>query len=192
MKSFFHRYLWLICLTMGIFAGMCISPFNHSRQSASQKDTVVVYDTARYSRLELETKRHRLNVPDITAPSIVMVQEDSTTIIYRDSVRYVTLPREYFYTNVDDVEIWHSGIDSRIDSLAVRRREMMITTREKPKKNALGIGIEASYYSGLYIPAYIEYERMMKPWFSVYGRVGYNFPTLEYGVSLGVRMQLKW
>ncbi len=192
MKSFFHKYLWLICLIMGIFAGMCVSPFNHSAQSSVQKDTVVVYDTARYSKLELETKRHRLDVPDIAAPSVVAVKEDSTTIIYRDNVRYVTLPREYFYTNVDDVEIWHSGIDSRIDSLAVRRKELMITTREKPKKNALGFGIETSYYSGLYIPAYIEYERMMQPWLSVYGRVGYNFPTMEYGISLGVRMQLQW
>lgn len=177
---------------MGVFAGMCISPFNHSRQSAVQKDTVVVYKTMRYTRLDLAGQTTRIDIPKVGKPELVYMDTRSLDTIYRDCVRYVTMPREYFYTNVDGAEIWHSGIDSRIDSLSIRRREMMITTREKPKKNTLGLGIETSYYSALYIPAYIEYERMVKPWLSVYGRVGYNFPTLEYGVSLGVRMQLQW
>lgn len=192
MKSFFHKYLWLICLIMGIFAGMCVSPFNHSRQTGVQKDTIVRYDTMKYTRFELAGHTRKLDIPAVRKPELVFIGVESLDTIYIDNVQYVTMPREYFYTNVEDAEIWHSGIDSRIDSLAVRRRELMITTREKPKKNALGFGIETSYYSGLYIPAYIEYERMMQPWLSVYGRVGYNFPTMELGISLGVRMQLQW
>ncbi len=177
---------------MGVFAGMCISPFNHSRQSLFQKDTVVVYDTMRYARLDLADKTKRLNIPKVGKLELVYMDTRSFDTIYRDSVRYVTMPREYFYTNVDGAEIWHSGIDSRIDSLAVRRREVMITTRERQKKNSLGFGIETSYYSAFYAPAYIEYERTVKPWFSVYGRFGYNFPTMEYGMSLGIRMKLQW
>lgn len=184
-----------MCLIMGVFAGMCISPFNHSRQKGEvQRDTVVVYDTARYSRLELEIKRHRLDVPDITSPKVVMVPEDSTTIIYRDSVRYVTMPRQFFYTKTQDAEIWHSGIDSTIDSLNVFRKNTTITERisAKRKKHGLGVGVEATYYNTLYVPVYAEYQSFVTSWLSIYGRVGYNIPTKEYGLSLGARMQLQW
>lgn len=193
MKDSFHGVLWLILsLLTGIFVGTCVSPFSDSEDLEVRRDTTVVYDTVKHSRLDLAGKTKRLNIPKVGKLELVYMDTRSLDTIYRNSVRYVTTPREYFYTNVDGTEIWHSGIDSRIDSLAVRRREVMITTRERQKKNSLGFGIETSYYSAFYAPAYIEYERTVKPWFSVYGRFGYNFPTMEYGMSLGIRMKLQW
>lgn len=193
MKDSFHSVLWLILsLLTGIFVGTCVSPFSDSEDLEVRRDTTVVYDTVKHSRLELAAGTYRLDIPKVGMKEYVYVREDSVSVIYVDSVRYVSLPREYRYTKTEDAEIWHSGIDSRIDSLAVRRREVMITTRERQKKNSLGFGIETSYYSALYAPAYIEYERTVKPWFSVYGRFGYNFPTMEYGMSLGIRMKLQW
>lgn len=159
-----------------------------------QRDTIVKYNTIRYTKLELETKRYQLDMPNIKSPELVYIPADSTTIIYRDSVRYVTMPRQYFYTKVDDAEIWHSGIDSTIDSLNVvqKTKEVVITTQKKPKKNFINLGVEANYYDRFFAPAYIEYERKFVPWLSVYGRIGYNIPTNEYGVGAGARLTIGW
>lgn len=180
-------------LLLGIVIGWLCREHRYNDAETAQRDTIIRYEKILYSKLELAEQTIRLDVPKIKR-SWVFMPTDSTTIIYRDNVQYVTMPREYFYTKTNDVEIWHSGIDSTIDSLNVVRetKEITITTREKPKKNVLAVGMEANYYGSFYAPLYLEYERRFKPWFSLYARAGYNFPTLEYGVGLGVRMQIEW
>lgn len=117
-------------LILGFVIGILCRP-NHFRDTTDMvKDTLVIYDTARYSKLELASKSYRLNVPKIESPSVVYIPADSTTIIYRDSIRYVTLTREYFYTKTEDAEIWHSGVQSTIDSLNVFRKSATIKEKE--------------------------------------------------------------
>lgn len=181
-------------LILGFVIGILCRP-NHFRDTTDMvKDTLVIYDTARYSKLELASKSYRLNVPKIESPSVVYIPADSTTIIYRDSIRYVTLPRQFFYTNVDDVEIWHSGIDSTIDSLNVVRKTQEITKTTQPvtKRNALSIGIEASYLNTLSTPIYLEYERMLHKNVGFYGQIFYDLPARQYGVGIGMHLQLEW
>lgn len=159
-----------------------------------QRDTVVRFDTIHYSWIDLSANTMKLDVPKIDAKELVYLETSSLDTIYRDSVRYVTYPREYFYTKVEDAEIWHSGIDSRIDSLNIFRERVKITEQigGKNVKHRLGVGVEANYYDKLYVPVYAEYESLIKPWFSIYGRVGYNIPTQDVGLSLGVRLQIQW
>ena len=185
---------YILVLVVGIVIGVLCRP-NHFRDTVDMvKDTLVIYDTARYSKLELASKSYRLNVPKIESPSLVYIPADSTTIIYRDSVRYVTLPRQYFYTSTDDVEIWHSGIDSTIDSLNVVRKTQEITkvTQTVTNRNALRVGVEVSYMTALSVPVYLEYGRMLNDNIEVYGRVMRDMRLDMTGASIGTRINIGW
>ena len=185
---------YILVLMVGFVIGILCRP-KHFRDSTDMvKDTLVIYDTTMYSKLELASKSYRLNVPKIERPSLVYIPADSTTIIYRDSIRYVTLPRQYFFTSTDDVEIWHSGIDSTIDSLNVVRKTQEITRTTQPvtKRNALALGLEANYINSPYIPIYLEYERMLHKNASFYARVLYDIPSQSYGFGLGAKVSIGW
>lgn len=171
--------------------GICTSPFGKSTDKVVE--TKVVYDTTRYTRLDLAKKTYRLDVPEIGARKYVYVPSDSMKVVYRDSIRYVMLPREYRYTEADGVQIWHSGIDSTIDSLNVERKTVHITTTQTVKyKNRISVGVEAGYSSIAYIPMYLEYGRMLHKNVEIYGRVFYDVPRLNPGVIVGVRTKFEW
>lgn len=160
-----------------------------------QRDTVTVYDTARYSRLELVSNTYKLDIPKIGVPELVYIPSDSTTIIYRDSVRYVTLPRQFFYTRTADAEVYHSGIDSRIDALNVFHKTQTITktvTQSLTNRNALTFGIEPSYLNTLSIPIYLEYERMLHKNVGIYGQIAYDLPSKSWGVGIGAKFSVGW
>lgn len=182
-------------LAIGLIIGvLCSRRYFRSREPIVQNDTIVVHDTLCYSRLDLKDKTYQLAMPKVGKPEMVFIPEYSTNIIYRDSIRYVTLPRQYFYTNMNNVEIWHSGIDSTIDSLNVIHKTEVITKTIMPaaKHHSLGVGIEASCFVSPIVMPYGEYAYYPKPWISIYGRVYYDLPAHLWGVGLGVRMQVSW
>jgi hypothetical protein len=185
---------YVLILVVGFVIGILCRPKHFRDTTDMVKDTLVIYDTARYSKLELASKSYRLSVPKIERSSLVYIPADSTTIIYRDSIRYVTLPRQYFFTSTDDVEIWHSGIDSTIDSLnvVVKTAEITKTAQAKVKKNHIGIGIEAGFLNSPYIPIYLEYERLLHKNVGIYGKVLYDLPTKDIGAGIGVRAKFGW
>ena len=188
---------YLVIFLIGALAGMCAHQQYHFRYVTNevQIDTVTVYDTAKYSRLELTKNTCKLDIPKISRKELVYIPSDSTTIIYRDSVRYVSLPRQYFYTRTADAEVYHSGIDSRIDALNIFHKTQTITktvTQTVTKRNALSIGIETSYMNTLSIPIYLEYERMLHKNVGIYGQVFYDLPSRRIGAGLGVKVQMGW
>ena len=162
-----------------------------------QRDTVYVYDTIHYSGLQLTSNTYKLDIPKVGAARLVYIPEHSLDTIYQDNVKYVTMPREYFYTKTKDVEIWHSGVQSTIDSLNVFRKSAQITESQtigrKAKGHSIGVGIEANYMGEhASIPVYLEYERMIRPWISVYASVGYDLLSQQYGAGLGGKINLSW
>lgn len=187
---------YLVIFLIGALAGMWAHRQYNSTHTelVVQTDTLVRFDTIKYSKLELIGKNYRLDLPKIDNPRMVLIPYDSTTIIYRDSIRYVTLPRQYFYTSVDDMEIWHSGIDSTIDSLNVVRKTQEITKTTQPvtKRNSLSIGIETSYMNALSTPIYLEYERMLHKNLGFYVQLAYDLPTKRYGAGIGLKGQIEW
>lgn len=191
MKFSFHNFLWLVCFCLGMVVGICTSPFGKSTDKVVE--TKIVYDTTRYTRLDLAKKTYRLDVPKIGTRQYVYVPSDSTKVIYRDSIRYVMLPREYRYTEADGVQIWHSGIDSTIDSLNVERKTVHITTTQTVKyKNRVSVGVEAGYSTIPYIPIYLEYGRMLHRNVEIYGKVFYDIPRMNPGIIAGVRTKFEW
>ena len=194
-----HILQHLVSFLIGAGAAMCLCltcnpiKINNSKDVLVRSDTIVRYETVHYSGLELSRKTIKLDVPEISTKELIYIAEASLDTIYRDSVRYVTLPREYYYTKVRDAEIWHSGVDSRIDSLNVFSKEVYVTdTYKRQTKNAVILGVEADYRGRLYAPMYLQYERQIKPWFALYGRVEYEAFTGQIGAGLGAKVSLLW
>lgn len=194
----YTKYIILFAIGVLIGGGMCRTCTDHFRSSArSETDTIYVHDTVRYSRLELTKNSCRLDVPKVSMSKMVYIPYDSVTTIYRDNIQYVTLPRQCFHTKTQDAEVWHSGIDSTIDSLVVFRNDMVIsktetTTQTVTKRNALALGIEAMYFDSFQAPAYLQYSYRPNCWFAVYGKVAYDLPTRLWGVSAGMNVCIQW
>lgn len=187
---------YIVIFLIGAVAGMCLHRPYHFRDATKmfQNDTIVRFDTVRYSRLELTKNTCKLDIPKIGRKELVYIPSDSTTIIYRDSVRYVTLPRQYYFTQTEDAQIWHSGIDSTIDSLNVFTKTTSVTKVVQPvtKRNALFAGLEAAYMGSLYTPVYVGYEYSSRPWIAVYGRMEYDLISQSWGARMGFRFKLQW
>ena len=183
-----------VLLVIGMVSGiLCSRSYFRGRGPIVQTDTVATYDTVHYSRLDLKDKTYKLDMPKVGSPALVFIPEISTNIIYRDSIRYVTLPREYFYTNLNNVDIWHSGIDSTIDSLnVVHKTEVITKTQTMTNRHALGIGLEVGGFTSFFLVPYGEYQYRPKPWLSVYGRVYYDPHALLWGVGAGAKISIGW
>ena len=184
-----------LLLIIGIVAGwLCREYHFRGEVKMMQNDTIVQFDTIKYSQLELIGKNYRLDIPKISRPELVFIPADSTSIIYKDRIRYVTVQRQFFYTRTPEVEIFHSGIDSRIDSLNVYAKSTIISNRimSKEKKHSLGVGIEASYSKDFYVPLQIEYSYKMNRFISIYGYAEYELKSRQIGAGLGARATLEW
>lgn len=188
--------LYIVIFILGIVIGALCRGYYARDEVTTQRDTTVVYKTRYYSRLELKAKTIRLEVPKIDVRQRVFVPADSVTIIYRDSVRYVTIQRQNYYTKTNEVQIWHSGVDSTIDSLSLLFPTTTIAQTEKvarkPKKHAIGIGIEANYSTIFNMPLQLEYTYNVKPWLSVYGYAEYELFRKQFGIGAGTQMFIEW
>lgn len=175
---------YLVIFLIGALAGMWAHrQYNRTHtELVVQADTIVRFDTIKYSKLELIGKNYRLDLPKIDNPRMVLIPADSTTIIYRDSVRYVTLPRQFYFTETKDAQIWHSGIDSTIDSLIVYKSNMVISKTEtttltpSPWRYSLSIGADYERINHVFLSPHIGAE------------IGYKKISLgiEGGVSIGI------
>lgn len=192
-----YKY-YLVFFIVGIGVGMllCLVP---SSMKIQEKDVLVKSNTIvkevvkAYTPLELKKNTIKLNVPNISTKEYVLLSADPT-IIYRDSVRYVTLPREYFYTKQDDVEIWHSGIDSRIDSLRYTKRETVVTDTYKRRdwRHEVQLYGSVGYHQGMRIPVGVEYSFYPKRWIGIGGKAEYDISTKTTGVYATARFRIGW
>lgn len=177
---------------------MCRTCADHFRDVTKMlPDTVYVHDTIRYSRLELTTNSCRLYVPEVSSPELVYIPTHSLDTIYRDNIQYVTLPRQFFHTKTQDAEIWHSGIDSTIDSLLVFKNDMVISkleTAARPvtKRHSLSIGIEANYAAIPSFPVQLEYAYHFNPWLKVYGYAEFELLRKQWCIGTGTEIEIKW
>lgn len=184
---------YLVIFLIGALSGMWGCRQYHFRDATKmvQRDTIVRYDTMRYSRLELEALSFRLDVPKVDVPDLAYLDVEKIDTIYKDNVMYISYPRESYYTKTEDAEIWHSGIDCTIDSLNVFRRTETITQTfvPKPKKHSISIGVGAQYCGHVRLPVQIEYAYNIKKWLSVYVYADYDIAFNQAGAGLGAKMR---
>ena len=141
-------FAYIGVMVVGVVIG-CLLPDYHFRDEAKmvQRDTIVRFDTIRYSRLELVTNSNALKIPKIDVPKLAFLDVEKVDTIYKNNVMYLTYPRESYYTKAKDVEIWHSGIDSTIDSLNVVQKTQNITETilHKPSSWRFGCDVGVDY-----------------------------------------------
>ena len=179
-------------LIIGIVAGMWLCRELHPahRPNEEQRDTIIQY--VKYSPLELKDKTIRIDVPKVGL-HVVYIPYDSIQVVYRDNIQYITAPRQFYHTKTDKAEIWHSGIDSRIDSLAVMVTETRVQQAIKEQnRHSIGVGIEANYARSFAMPVQLEYSYAFRRYASVYGYAEYELFTHQFGVGIGLRMQIDW
>lgn len=180
----------IVVLIVGIVIGaLCREHHFRNIVDNPQRDTVFVHDTTEYTK-------------EVLAESTKVVHQKDTEYIYievRDTIVkekkvYVPMPMQHYRTRVKDAEIFHSGIESRIDSLNIFSTTANITQTYLPKekKNYLALGIEASYIDRLYIPIYFQYSRMLHKNIEIYGKVMYDLSTRLWGVGIGTNVQFGW
>lgn len=185
-------------LILGIVAGVWLCSELHPalRNTEPQRDTVVVQKIVGYTPLELKANTIKLDVSKLSTMAMVFIPYDSTKIVYKDRVQYIAAKRQYFYTKTDEAEIWHSGVDSTIDSLSLLFPMTTIVQTErverKPRKHAIGIGIEANYNTTLNMPVQLEYTYNVKQWLSVYGYAEYELFRKQFGIGAGTKMFIEW
>jgi hypothetical protein len=188
-------FAYIGVMVVGVVIG-CLLPDYHFRDEAKmvQRDTIVRYDTMRYSRLELVTNSNALKIPKIDVPKLAFLDVEKVDTIYKDNVMYLTYPRESYYTKAKDVEIWYSGIDSTIDSLNVVQKTQNIkeTQQVKVARNSISLGIEASYLATPSLPIYLEYGRMFHKNVEMYGQIAYDLQSRQWGVGIGVELKFGW
>lgn len=187
--------LYVIVLLLGLLigAGTC---YNHYRHIPAQVDTVYKYEKVPYTPLELKGNTYELETPQINVGKHVFIDVALLDTVYRDSIRYVVYPRQYYYTKVKDAEIWHSGVDSTIDSLVVFRENMVVSkteiTTRKTKRHGVSIGVEANYSTAPNFPVQLEYSYNVTPWMNVYGYAEYELLRGQVGIGIGTKLQISW
>lgn len=188
-------FAYIGVMIVGVVIG-CLLPDYHFRDEVkmAQRDTIVRYDTMRYSRLELVTNSNALKIPKIDVPKLAFLDVEKVDTIYKDNVMYLTYPRESYYTKAKDVEIWYSGIDSTIDSLNVVQKTQNIKETEQVKvaRNSISLGIEAGYLNTPSLPIYLEYGRMFHKNVEMYGQIAYDLQSRQWGVGIGVELKFGW
>lgn len=188
-------FAYIGVMVVGVVIG-CLLPDYHFRDEVKmlQRDTIVRFDTIRYSRLELVTNSNALKIPKIDVPKLAFLDVEKVDTIYKDNVMYLTYPRESYYTKAKDVEIWYSGIDSTIDSLNVVQKTQNIkeTQQVKVARNSISLGIEASYLNTPSLPIYLEYGRMFHKNVEMYGQIAYDLQSRQWGVGIGVELKFGW
>ena len=156
-----------------------------------QTDTIVVVDTLRYGADEIVTERvesPRVEYVYVTLPPEVveMVVRDTTFV-------EVPVPREHYYSEVEDVRIWHSGVASAIDSVENVRRTTVVTNQVvKDVKHSLGIYANLGYSDGLSVPIGVRYMYHPKRWLGIGVRAERDLLQKRVNVMGSLEFSLGW
>ena len=112
----------------------------------------------------------------------------SDTVWVKDTM-WLGLPRQHYFAETDDVKIWHSGVDSRIDSL-VNFRETKTILPEPWKRHSVGVSADIGFNL---LGVGVEYAYSPFKWFSINASAGYDFFMKQPYAMAGAKMTLyRW
>ena len=111
-------------ILVGVWIFGCFMGVHHFRDEMEtmQRDTVTVYDTMRYSRIELGRNTYTLKIPKVDAPNLAFLDVEKVDTIYKDNVMYITYPRENYYTKANDVEITKIIVEMKSEIEKIREQ----------------------------------------------------------------------
>ena len=117
----------ILAAIVGLVVGFCIGLWQPDRQNTVEIKEVIKYRDTSYSRLDLNKPISLPKTPMSRVPHVYYFPVKDTSVIIKDSIRYIMLDREFKFLNKDNIDIWYSGIDPSIDSLHTRHSEKTVT-----------------------------------------------------------------
>lgn len=181
---------------LGILIGVCLSHLLGRTAKTDEgvmlpeTDTTEVCDTSMHKNEEIEQDR----VGDAETKYIYKyIPSPADTMRIHDTL-YVEMQRQRYHASTDDVEIWYSGIDARIDSLQnIRRTQRIVNTyREQAKKNLLALYGEAGYFNGPSAVAGVKYLYHPKPWIGIGAKAERDFIQDINALMITAEIDFRW
>lgn len=181
---------YIVILIVGIVIGtLCREHHFRSIIDNPQRDTIFVHDTIEYTK-------------EVLAQSTKVVHQKDTEYIYievRDTIEkekkvYVPMPRQHYHTRVKDAEIFHSGIESRIDSLNIFSTTANITQTYLPKekKHSFTLYGSVGWMDRLRLPVGAKYLYSVYPWWKVGSKIEHDFAQSITGVYATTELTFGW
>lgn len=162
---------------LALFLGIGIGYFSRKPKEVIVEKEVVKY----YPKKEIKTIELLKYIPEY-----VFVPSDSVRVVYKDSEPFYLLPKKSYYSSVGEVEVWHSGLYSSIDSLRVS----YVQKAPKELKHTLSVGLEASYCQELSLPLSLSYHYKISENLLMGSQVGYDLYHKNF--FFGVEMSLEF
>ena len=150
-----------------------------------QVDTLIRVDTIRY------TAPPETHYEVLTEKVLVPIRDT----VWKHDTLYVSVHTQLKSYKDKDFYLEISGVNPSLEYIEVYPRTETRIQTERVKylpKNKMAIGIRVGYINSPIIPAYLEYERLLRDHVAISGRLLYDIPSHKYGVELGVNAQLAW
>lgn len=165
----------------GLMTGFCIGFAVRAKCAKPEIKEVTKYLNVPYSRLDLSDYMSLTVSPVSRVPRVVYIPDTVFKETVKDSVRYITLDREFRFLSKGNVDIWYSGVDPSIDSLHFRFPEKTITQTisATPRKWSLDLnaGFDICRMNGYFASPNIGVDFRYNKW--------------TFGVNTGVDIKLQ-
>ena len=190
----------IVILIVGIVIGaLCREHHFRNIVDSPQRDTIFVRDTNRYAKEDIDTKGISKEKPDtvyVPVPYAVYkeVQSNPDTI-YVETPVYIPIPRQYYFSKVKDVEIYHSGIESRIDSLHYISTTANVYNTIIPKEKKHSLTIYGGFgYKDRFVTAPCGAKYLYHPvtWFGVGGKYEYDAILQTHATLATTEINFRW
>lgn len=171
------KYIVIALVAVGCFLLGTLMP--RGAKIEEKVITEIVRDTIIHTKIE--------SVPVIkTQSKTEYVYLSKVDTVWVNDTVYMRLPRQHYFAETDDVKIWHSGIDSRIDSI-MNFRETKTIQANPWKRHSISLSGEVGFNM---LGAGAEYEYSVFKWFSVSANAGYDFYMKQPYVSASAKIRL--
>lgn len=165
----------------------------HGDETLVRTDTLYVYDTLRYGADDIKTEVDKTRPPRTEYVYVQLPPEVVEKVVHDTTFVEIPLEREHYYSEADDVRIWHSGIASSIDSLENVRQTKLVTNKVvKDIKHTIGIYANLGYSSGLSVPVGISYMYHPKRWLGVGVKAEYDLTQNHVNAMGTLEFSLGW
>ena len=156
-------------------------------------ETITERDTVYVSKDEMKTdelpKVEKEYVYVQLPPEVIENVIHDTTYIYKD----IPLQKQHYHTKANDVEIWHSGIQSSIDSLInVRETKIVNNVYRKDIKHTISIGVDVGYSGDFRMPLQLEYSHNVARWISIGVYAEYEPLLQQFGGGVTAKANISW
>lgn len=200
-QKYILRYLvtFLIGIGAGLLLCLTYKPRITDKDVLIKRDTIERKVYVSYDMAELLKGTKTLDIPPTkNFVPVYLVPKDSVRIEYRDTgsvrIEYVVLPRKAYHTQMKDIDIYHSGVDSQIDSVTFSYTNTTIKEQYKRRdwKNEISIYGMVGYKNSFSVPVGIDYTYYPKRWVGFGVRAEYDVIQKTSAIMAKTNIRFGW